>query len=137
MKIKLSKYIYFDSLLKKFEQKGFKNELKDFMNDEIAKSSRKYIRDGRVSPALEPITIKTRKNKGPEPLLDTGALARSIKPTKKGIKYLDYGNFHRQGDGVPRREFISIRANSAEKNKITSKVARRLAKLIKQNVGKK
>ena len=130
MKIKLSKYIYFDSLLKKFEQKGFKNKLKDFMNDEIAKSSRKYIRDGRVSPALEPITIKTRKNKGPEPLLDTGALARSIKPTKKGIKYLDYGNF-------PRREFISIRANSAEKNKITSKVARRLAKLIKQNVGKK
>jgi hypothetical protein len=137
MKVKLNKYVYFDSLIKKLSTTKLKDKLNSFLIDNIAKSSRKYIRDGKVAPAIEATTIKRRKNKGPEPLLDTGNLARSIKPTKKGIKYADYGNYHRQGDGVKVREFISIRVNSKEKDKISSKVKRRLAKLLKENLRKK
>ena len=146
MKIEYKTYVYFDSLLKKVEDKESKSSLNRLLIDEIALSSRKYIRADKVRPELKPSTIKSRKSQGisgTTPLLATGNLTRSIKATGKGISFANYGRYHRKGyttakgADVPAREFISIKADEKEKSKIISKVRKRYVKLINKNLRKR
>ena len=135
MEIKLNKYIYFGSLAKKLQSKGTLQNVRDTINKKIASASRRFIKAGKVTPALSPKTIK---RKGHDiPLIRTNKLVNSIQPTKKGITYIGYGDYHRRGDGVPEREFIAWYIDDNEKEKIIRNVKRDLTKLLKENLRKK
>jgi len=135
MEIKVNKYIYFNSLIKKLNNKATIEQITDTVNQKIASASRRFIRAGKVTPSLAPSTIK---RKGHDiPLIRTHKLVNSIRATKKGITYEGYGNYHRRGDGVEKREFIAWYTDKNEKNKIISNVKRDLSKLIKENLRKK
>jgi len=135
MEIKVNKYIYFNSLIKKLNNRATIEQITDTVNQKIASASRRFIKAGKVTPALAPSTIKRKGHD--TPLIRTHKLVNSIQPTKKGITYEGYGDYHRRGDGVQQREFIAWYTDENEKNKIISNVKRDLSKLIKENLRKK
>ena len=165
MKFKLNNYLYFNNLIKKLNSNASKEEITGVVNKNIASSSRRFIRAGKVTPPIKPSTIENRVKGGTKPLFDTGNLADSIRATKKGVAYADYGKYHRRGTpsynikskipmsfimggekvvtknvshpGLEKREFISWYADKDEKRKIINNVKRQLSKLIKDNLRKK
>ena len=87
----------------------------------IAKKSIKTIESGDLAP-LSDATKKKRLsgtsdylNRGHKPkrttdmtpLKYTGRLINSIEVTDKGVDMFDYGKFHNEGIGEPKREFIA------------------------------
>ena len=165
MKIKINSYLYFNNLIKKINSKSLSNEIRDSLNEKIASSSRRFIRAGKVTPPIKTSTIENRKKGGSKPLLDTGNLANSIRPTKKGITYESYGQYHRSGigpyriqskktmsfvidgkrinvknvshPGLEKREFISWYVDKNEKKKIIRNVKDELNKSLNKNLRKK
>jgi len=99
--------------------------------DLVSKDSRDFITNGQVKPALKKSTKEIRKKRnqsGTKPLYATGALVRSIRKTKNGIRMKSYGTLHHEGyktgDGswiegktVKPRPFLQVNNLS----KITSK----------------
>jgi len=82
----------------------------------IAEEYKKFIRKGKVKDALNKKTIRNRRNRsnprsigGNKPLYDTGRLAQSIRYDEKAkaIKAIHYSKYHIDGDGVPKRDFIT------------------------------
>jgi hypothetical protein len=135
MEVKFNKYVYFRSLIKKLQSKGTKDNILSSVNEKIASASRRFIKAGKVTPALAPATVKRKGHD--TPLIRSGKLVNSIQPTGKGITYTGYGDFHRQGDGVPQREFIAWYVDEDEKRKIIRNVKDELRTLLKQNLRKK
>lgn len=95
MKIEVNSFIYFRNLVNKLKDEGTLEDVRDSVNEKIAAASRRFIKQGKVTPSIAP---STRARKGHStPLLDTGNLVNSIRATKKGIKYDSVGDYHRQG----------------------------------------
>tara|TARA_R110000824_G_scaffold97398_10_gene232826 strand:+ start:258 stop:674 length:417 start_codon:yes stop_codon:yes gene_type:complete len=138
MEIKVNKYIYFGSLVKKLKSKKGGFDFEGELAKKIARASRKLITSGNNNFApLSPHTLRQRKGDGPI-LLDQGNLVKSIRATKKGVTYIEYGGHHRTGTAhMPQREFIAWYADEGEKNKIISNIKRDLSKLLKENLRKK
>ena len=141
----------FDKLVKRIVSKKSKEKLLRLFSEEIAEKSREYITQGKVRPELSPITLVHRRKRGivnEKPLFFRRNLRDSIRATDKGITYLEYGDYHRQGFEVPNsayarynkfvgldvpaREFIAYFADSNIKEKINRKVKRRYVKEINQ-----
>jgi hypothetical protein len=79
--------------------------------DVVATDSKKFIESGKVKPALEDSTIELRKTKPPypggkKPLYATGALAKSLSKTKKGLRMKSYGTLHHEGYTTSDRSWI-------------------------------
>ena len=165
MEVKINNYLYFGNVLKKIKSKALPDEVRDSLNEQIAASSRRFIRAGKVQPSIKPSTIENRKKGGSKPLFDTGNLANSIRATKKGITYEPYGDYHRRGagpykiesqtnmsfvingkrinvknvshPGLEKREFITWYIDENEKRKIIRNTKDKLNKLINKNLRKK
>jgi hypothetical protein len=56
MEVKFNKYVYFRSLIKKLQSKGTKDNILSSVNEKIASASRRFIKAGKVTPALAPAT---------------------------------------------------------------------------------
>tara|TARA_Y100000114_G_scaffold69715_1_gene63818 strand:- start:53 stop:580 length:528 start_codon:yes stop_codon:yes gene_type:complete len=95
MKIEVNSFIYFRNLVNKLKDESTLEDVRNSVNEKIAAASRRFIKQGKVTPALEESTIAKKGHS--TPLLDTGNLVNSIRATKKGIKYNRIGDYHRQG----------------------------------------
>lgn len=152
MSIEGKNYLYFNNLIKFIEGKTGKNNLSSLVREEIVESSKDYIAAHKVKPDLETSTTNIRRNRKrgvhTNPMLESGSLMNSIRATSKGIKFNEYGKYHRSGyttaaksmipnKSVPPREFISFRASDAEKQKIISKIRSKFVKLVKSKLRKK
>ena len=120
----------------------------------LAEEMKKVISDGNVLIPLEDTTkdIRRRGRKGmtfrsmTKPLLATGALHDSIKPTKDGIEMKEYGILHAMGfktdsksmipnKEVPRRRFHLAVMNEKTAKRISNEVGKNLSKNIKKAIG--
>ena len=100
MKLQVKTTFDFGKLAKYVESESFKEESNKLLGQGIVESSRDFMKSGKVTPPLEESTIKIRKIRGSSgntPLYDTGALAKSLKATKEGIKGLHYGKYQYEG----------------------------------------
>ena len=113
--------------------------------EHIAKQWRKNI-DNQKFTALAKSTKKRRKYKGynsfypnikPKDtttiLKATGKFYDSIKATKKGIKFNRYGDRHVKGDGVPRRNWMTLKGAGSAERIIPKKRITKLKKDIKSS----
>ena len=133
-----------DKLVKNITSKSARDLLIKLYAEEIAKESRKYITQGKVTPQLSPATIDHRRKRGivnQKPLLFKKGLRDSIKATDKGVSFATYGQYHREGyqvansayarynkfvdRTVPPREFIAYFADESIKRKIDKRVRKR------------
>ena len=139
-----------DKLVKNITSKSARDLLIKLYAEEIAKESRKYITQGKVTPQLCPATIDHRRKRGivnQKPLLFKKGLRDSIKATKRGVSFAKYGQLHRdgytvaesayakyhgfynkklkKGRTVPPREFIAYFADESIKRKIDKRVRKR------------
>ena len=103
---RLSKYIGSANYNRKKSDATFKPLVAEYQN---------FIRKGKVTPALRPITKKKRKSRsfpptigGDKPLYDTGKLVRSLRydEGKRAVVGADYAEYHVKGEGRPKRNFI-------------------------------
>ena len=79
------------------------------MSEEVVESAAKLINSKGVTPKLKPSTLKRRRAKGNSddtPLKDTGNLVDTMKVIKDGVQFAEYGIYHQEGIGVPRRRFL-------------------------------
>tara|TARA_R100001460_G_scaffold65971_1_gene106311 strand:+ start:231 stop:659 length:429 start_codon:yes stop_codon:yes gene_type:complete len=142
MEIKITKFIRIDRLLQNIVSDSLKDTIRREFAQDVASSSKKFIRDGKVTPKLKKETLKIRRKyfdvHHEKPLLRQEHLVNSIQATPSGVKYLSYGNNHRLGDNRSGtvREFISIRADESEKTKLLNKIKRKYVKKIKENLRK-
>lgn len=162
MKIEVNSFIYFRNLVNKLKDEGTLEDVRNSVNEKIAAASRRFIRQGKVTPSLARTTVQRKGHS--TPLLDTGNLVNSIRATKKGIKYDSVGDYHRQGTapytinpkkgttlswdvgdiqmayakqvnhpGLPKREFIAWYKED-EKRKIIRNVKRDLVKKMNEEL---
>ena len=104
IKIKITRNFDFNKLASKI------NAIMDAQPQKMAKESAKSIK-ARIlqglKPPLKQSTMKVRKIRGisgANPLMATGALYKSIRDTKEGLKMLKYGKYHHEGftpDRIP------------------------------------
>ena len=113
-KVTFSSNFSFKKLSSKIgEVLGEKNEA---IIDSLAQITKRNITDGNLRE-LSPATLEARRggdssfkghNPSPttetRPLLYSGALLKSIKPTEDGIEMLEYGLAHNEGFTTPRAE---------------------------------
>ena len=120
----------------------------------LAEEMKKVISDGNVLIPLEKSTkdIRRRGRKGmtfksmTKPLLATGALHDSIKPTSTGVEMKEYGIWHAvgfttgvnsmiPGKNVPRRRFHLAVMNEKTEKRISNEVGKNLSKNNKKAIG--
>ena len=103
---RLSKYIGSANYNRKKSDATFKPLVAEYQN---------FIRKGKVTPPLKPITKKKRKSRsfpptigGDKPLYDTGKLVRSLRydEGKRAVVGAGYTKHHLKGEGRPERNFI-------------------------------
>ncbi len=110
------------------ESGKFDKDQNTLMGSTIVESSKKFIKEGRVTPDIFQITKDLKRAKGsptPDiPLMDTGNLVKSLRATKEGIVGASYGRKHLEGDGVLPRNFIHIEEPKIKKtlNTLISKM---------------
>ena len=104
MKIEVKYNIDFKKALKQLDDNKLFNTLNEGLSHKVAEESAKYIKDGKVKPALAPLTIKVKESEGSStpktPLRMTGKLVNSLKGSNKGLRGLRYGVNHREGEYV-------------------------------------
>ena len=120
MKLQISTTFDFGKLAKFVESEAFTGQVNRILGSHIAESSKRFIMQGKVTPKLANSTIKRRmrskvKQNVNTPLFHTGTLANSLKPVKEGIKGAYYGEYHLEGDGVPKRNFIAFEKEKIQK----------------------
>ena len=137
IKIKITRNFDFNKLASKI------NAIMDAQPQKIAKESAKSIK-ARIlqglKPPLKQSTMRIRKmaitkggNKrgpvsGANPLMATGALYRSIRDTKEGLKMLKYGKYHHEGftpEKIPFTQTLRADTVSFIENKKNIKVPAR------------
>ena len=133
MKLKITSNFSFKKLLNFVRSDAFATQKRKMLGSHIAQSSKRFIMQGKVKPALAKSTIKRRMKDGINtntPLFKTGTLANSLKATKEGIEGSHYGKFHLKGDGVPERNFITIEEEKIKKpmNKLVKKMKKAMKK---------
>lgn len=142
MEIEITRYIRIDKLIRNITDNSLKDEIRAQFAKDVATSSKKFIRDGKVTPKLKKSTIRIRKKyfdvSHEKPLLRQEHLVNSIQATPSGVKYLSYGNNHRLGNNRNGtvREFISIRADESEKERILNKIKQKYVNKIKDTLRK-
>jgi len=136
MEIKINKFIYFRNLVNKLKDRGTLEDVRNSVNEKIAAASRRFIKNGKVTPELAPITVK--KKGFDTPLLHKGDLVKSIRATNKGVTYNSVGGLHRSGtEKMSSREFIVWYVDENEKRKIIRNVKRDLVKTINEELRRK
>ena len=116
-----------------------------------AEEMKKVISDGNVLNPLKKSTMDIRKERGisgNKPLLATGALHNSIKPTSDGVEMKGYGLWHAvgfnvktnktfrsgsmEGKNVPRRRFHIAVMNKKTAKRISNEIRKNLSKNIRK-----
>ena len=162
MKIEVKYNIDFKKALKEFESNKLFETLNEGLSHKVADTSKKFIMDGKVKPALPNTNPRKKKDPSARPLFDTGNLAGSLKggkrgitanqPTDKGIPYRS----HRESSytwkkpsghavTVPQREFIVaksrgkllIRGTSDLVDKIYKEFEKKFVKLLSKSIRKR
>jgi len=160
----------------KISQKGSLKELSSFFSDKemvkkvigkeedytslLAEEMKKVIKDGNVLRTLRDSTEQVRRLRGhnvTKPLFASGALYDSIKATKNGVSFLDYGaeqirgftpkyvpgrnieeklSFKLNKNGIPveGRNFTVSVNNKRVAEQIRKKVSKNLPKVIAKNM---
>tara|TARA_R100000773_G_scaffold37089_1_gene32139 strand:- start:262 stop:762 length:501 start_codon:yes stop_codon:yes gene_type:complete len=165
MKIDVKYNIDFKRLEKEFEQKKLEETLNEGVSDKFAKNSANFIKAGKVKPHLKQLTINVKRKEGSRtpktPLMMTGKLVNSLKGSKEGIKGVNYGKKHREGEytwtentsykvldnpTVPgkglnprKREFITaaIESEKSANNKIYKEFQDKFVKLLSKALRKR
>ena len=100
MKLQIKTTFSFSKLAKYVSSESFREQSNKLLGQGIIESSRDFMKSGRVTAPLKESTVKIRKirgSSGDTPLYDTGALAKSLKVAKEGIKGLHYGKYQYEG----------------------------------------
>ena len=100
MKLQVKTTFSFSKLAKFVASESFTSQVSKLLGGGIVESSKAFMKSGGVTPKLKPSTIQIRNARGTggsTPLYETGALAKSLKVTKEGIKGLHYGELHYKG----------------------------------------
>ena len=133
MKLEIKTNFSFKKLLDFVKSDAFPAQKNKILGSHVAESSKRFIMQGKVKPALAKSTIKRRMSDGVNtntPLFKTGTLANSLKVTKEGIEGSHYGKFHLKGDGVPKRNFIVFEEEKIKKplNTLLKKIKKAMKK---------
>ena len=163
MKIEVKYNIDFGKAFKEVEEKKLSKTLNQNLSHKVAKTSSRYILEGKVKPKL---SKNNPRGQNEPPLFDTGKLANSLKGSSKGITGIDYAKQHRepggyvwfkkhgtnrQGEGiggyvdVPQREFIVaksegkllLRGTSALVDKIYKDFEKKFTNLLNKRIRKR
>ena len=112
----------------------------------LAEEMKKVISDGNVLNPLKKSTMDIRKERGisgNKPLLATGALHNSIKPTSDGVEMKGYGLWHAvgfktgAGSMIPGKNVQRRRFHIAVMNKKTAKrISNEISKSLSGNIRK-
>ena len=112
----------------------------------LAEEMKKVISDGNVLNPLKKSTMDIRKERGisgNKPLLATGALHNSIKPTSDGVEMKGYGLWQAvgfetgegsmiPGKNVPRRRFHIAVMNKKTAKRISDEISKSLSGNIRK-----
>ena len=86
--------------LKKNLKKDLKKFSKDNLDDVVSQLKQNIIRETHFNAPLHAVTKSvrlTRGNTSPKPLIETKTLLNSIKKTKAGVSFKEYGLFQDEG----------------------------------------
>ena len=150
MKIKVTSNFSFQKLLNYVKSEKFNDYGGQVIFNPLASSSKKYIREGKVKPALRQKTIDARRARktpksigGIKPLYDTGKLVNSVKYKKigkeRGLAMESYGEKHLKGYNwkgvkVPARKFLFF--DKPEADKVSSKIVKNLRQAFRRRLAK-
>ncbi len=107
MKVTITSTFSFRKLLNKVDEVF--DDYNTSLHEQIAKDAKQAIEKGQIRPPLSQVTKASRKKLGfkPTPALDrSGKLKESLEGVKEGIWMMNYGKYHLDGDGVPKRDFL-------------------------------
>ena len=157
MEVKPKFNISFAEGLKELGKRKLNKSLLEQIIKPIVEKSKRFIKSGKVRPALAKSTIEQRKKIGisqSKPLFKTGALANSLRADTQGIKSSArnnkgeyYAKFHYYGGdngSPPERKFITAKSEgeylTSEKSfpdKINKEFKSKFSKLLSNRIRKK
>lgn len=161
MDIKYSSNFSWTKLLRYLKDgKDFGRTVDKFITEPLIEDSKKNIKENKVTPKTLPVTLRKRKSRktpksigGDTTLYDTGKLHDSIRLSdKRGtqtsillkgakrIEMAEYGKYHQLGTSRnkyvphPKREFLSLSVNNADK--ASAEMVRRMVRAFKSKIRK-